>query len=163
MANYGRFPDSELVMIAWIASIPEFTADWVDHELPWDLNVPVENGYVQVTPIGGVPSQDVPLFMSTAQVDCYVNAPSEDRSFRLWAKDIAMQIKMACYDREHVGRAVTPVEQGPEGLLVTYPVCRVYDVYCLTDGHYIESKDNYNFEGWSMDFAITWTFNQQTN
>ena len=163
MANYGRYPDSELVMIGWLSSIPNFTADFVDHELPWDLNVPVNNGYVQVTPIGGTPSQDVPLFRSVAQVDCWVNSPSEDRAFRLYAKDLAMQIKMACYDRVHGPRAVIPVEQGPEGLEVTYPPCRVYDVYCMTDGHAIQSKDNPIFEGWSIDLAITWTFGMQTN
>lgn len=163
MASPGLYPDAELVVCAWILGIPGIQVDAVDHELPWDLNVPVNNGYVQVTVIGGVPNMDVPIFSSMVQVGSWVNAPTEDRIFRLQASSLAKQIQLACYDRVGAQRAVSPAELGPEGFSSEYPNAHVFRAKTLTEPHRMVSKDNPMYEGYSMDMMFDWTWGLKTN
>lgn len=163
MIPIGVYPDAELVICAWIMSIPDIQIGYADWRLPWDLNVPSYDGYAQVTVIGGVPDQNVPLFHTTVQVDTWAEAPSEDRVFRLRASHITKQIQYACWDRQNVGRGVTPVETLDNGNVIQYPGARVYSAYTLTEPHQIQSKDNPLYEGYSMDMAFTWNFGMTTN
>lgn len=158
----GQYPDAELVTSAWIASIPGIQIDAVDHELPWDLPVNVNLGYVQVTVIGGTPSSYAAFFRSMVQVDSWVSAPSEDRVYRLQASNIAKTIQLASIDRKAAERGVAISETLPEGGVVTYPNAHVYTAECLTEPHRMVSKDNPMYEGYSMDLMFTWAWNIST-
>lgn len=159
----GNYPDAELVMCAWLLSIPNINIDYADWRLPWDLDMPNVHGYAQVTVINGAPDQNVPLFHTVAQVDSYVLTPSEDRTYRLKASALAKQIQYACYDRIHVHRVVTPKETLPNGEVITYRPALVESAYTMTEPHQIANKDNAMYEGYSMDMAFTWTCGIDTN
>lgn len=163
MSNVGVYPDAELVICSWISSIPGIEVDYVDHQLPWDLNVPVDNGYVQVTVINGAPDQNVPMFHTVAQIDCWVATPSEDRIYRLKASGLAKSIQYGAYDRVRAQRGLTIVENLPNGDVITYPDAHMFTVTCLSDPHQIVSKDSSFYEGYSMDMTFTWTFGMQVN
>lgn len=157
MLTIGQYPDAELVICAWIMSIPEFSIGYADWRLPWDLDVPSFEGYAQVTVLNGAPDANVPLFHTAVQVDTWVEAPSEDRLYRLQASNLAKGIQYACYDRVNAERGVTPQEILPNGNVVKYPPAHIYTVSTLTDPHQIQSKDNPLYEGYSMDMVFTWT------
>lgn len=156
MANLAVFPDAELVISAWMMSIPNFPV-YADYQLPWDINEPLDNGYIQVTVINGAPDQNVPLFHTVAQIDCWVNAPSEDRYYRLQASGMAKAVQYAAYDRKKAKRGLTLTTALSDGRVIEYPPAHMDTVVCLTEPHRIQSKDNYIFEGYSMDMTFTWT------
>jgi hypothetical protein len=163
MTQLGIYPDALLVSMAWIRSIPGLAADYVDERLPWDLNVPVQNGYVQVTEIGGgAPHQNIPLFSSTIQVDCWVESPSEDRTYRLQASALAQQIIMATYDRQHIGRALSLRAIGPEGMDIEYPNAHVFSAYVVSFVHDMPNTVNPVFAGNTMDMTFTWAWDTHT-
>lgn len=163
MSVIGTYPDAEVVAAAWIMSIPGLTLDLADYQLPWDLNVPVLNGYVQLTVIGGPANQNVPIFTSMLQVDCWVEAPSEDRVFRMQASAIAKQIQYATWDRKNCPRGVTPTPFLSSGTTVTYANAHVSSAYVMQEPHKIQSTDNPMYEGYSMDMMFTWSFNRSAN
>lgn len=163
MADVGNFPDGEVVICAWIRSIPNLSADIVDVQMPWDLNVGNFNGYVQVTVTGGAPDVNLSLFHTVAQVDCWVEAPSEDRYFRMKASDLVKQIQYNAYDRIGAERAVQPVEPLGDGSQVTYRTAHVYTVQTLSEPHRMVSTDNGMYEGYSVDLNVTWTTGIQSN
>lgn len=158
MPAIPTYPDAEMVAAAWIRSIPGIVVDAVDVQFPWDVNVPpAVNGYVQVSSAGGVPDQNVPLFHTTVQVDCWVLAPSEDRIFRLRASALAKQIQYATWDRLKAERGVEVIEQLSDGTFITYPNAHVYTAVCLTDAHPLITAENPSYEAYSFDMMFTWT------
>lgn len=158
MAVIGMYPDAELVISAWVKSIPGIQIDSADDQLPWDLAVnPGVNGYVQVTVLNGAPDPNVPLFHTVAQIDCWTMAPSEDRIFRLRASSVAKQIQYAAYDRKNAERGLTLLEQFPDGNYISYPNAHMYTVECLSEPHKIQSRVNPIYEGYSMDMMFNWT------
>lgn len=163
MPVLGVYPDAEIVAAAWIMSIPNIEIDLADWRLPWDLNTPVHNGYAQVTVIGGVPLKDSPYFESIIQVDCWVEAPSEDRIFRMQASALAKQLQYACLDRKNVKRGVLPQPYLWNGQTITYANAHVASVYCMQEPHRMQSTDNSLYEGYSMDMMFTWTANIDVN
>lgn len=157
MPNLGVYPDAELVICSWIMSIPGIQIDYADWHLPWDLPVAFNNGYAQVTVINGPPEAEVPLFHTVAQVDFWVGAPSEDRVYRAMASGLAKSVQYACYDRVKAQRKVTVQENMPDGTVIRYPNAHVYTAVTLDDPHYIKSRENPFYEGYSMDMRFTWT------
>jgi hypothetical protein len=157
MVNIGIYPDAELVICSWIMSIPGIQVDYADWRLPWDLPVAFHYGYAQVTVINGVPDKEVPLFHTIAQVDFWVGAPSEDRIFRVMSSGLAKSVQYACYDRVRAQRQVIVKETLPNGDIITFPNAHVYTAVTMTEPHYIQSRDNPFYEGYSMDMEFTWT------
>ena len=162
MPNLGVYPDAELVICSWLMSIPGIEIDYADWRLPWDLPVAFDNGYAQVTVIGGTPHDEVPLFHTVAQVDFWVGSPSEDRIFRAKASGLAKAVQYACYDRVRAQRKVVVQEALPNGELITYPNAHVYTVVSMSEPHRIQSKDSAFYEGYSMDMTFSWTSGIQT-
>lgn len=159
------YPDAELVAVAWLNSIPGIQLDYADWRFPWDIEISNDNkyGYLQVTVTGGAPDVNAPYFRSAVQVDAWVASPSEDRQYRLQASKLIKQVQYACLDRKSVKRGVTPVERFPDGTVYLYPAAHVESVYCLSEPHRMQSKDNALYEGYSADFMFTWTTGMQVN
>lgn len=157
----GRFPDGAIVATQWILDIPGIQIDVADTQLPWDLSVPFQYGYAQCSVVGGVPDQNAPAFTTMVQCDFWVEAPSEDRIFRMQAQDMAKQVQLAAYDRKHSKRGVTPKPYEYNGTQIAYQSCHVQDVYCLQEPHDIVSPDNQMYAGCSMDMMFTWVPNIQ--
>lgn len=154
----AMYPDAELVICAWIRSIPGIALDHADWMFPWDLNLPPGwNGYAQVTVLSGAPDQNVPLFHTVAQIDCWTPAPSYDRIFRLRASNLAKQIQYGAYDRLKAHRGVELYEPLPDGNAIEYPSAIVYSAYAMSDPHQIQSPVNQMYCGYSFDMTFNWT------
>jgi hypothetical protein len=123
----------------------------------------MNSGYVQLTVVGGVPLKDAPFFESIMQVDCWVEAPSEDRIFRMQASSIAKQIQFAALDRKNAKRGVTPQPYLWNGETITYAHAHVSSVVCMQEPHRMQSTDNPLYEGYSMDMMFTWAANIVVN
>lgn len=156
----GRYPDGALVAAQWILDIPGIQIDLADTQLPWDLDVPFKYGYAQVNVVGGVPDQNAPFFQTVVQCGCWVEAPSEDRIFRMQANDLAKQIQVAAYGTK-AKRGVTPMPYEYNGTKVTYQTAHVNSVYCMQEPHDIVSPDNAFYTGCAMDLMFTWTLNKE--
>lgn len=159
----GRYPDGAQVAAAWILSVPGIQIDSAGTQLPWDLDVPFTYGYAQLTVVGGVPNQNVPYFQTMVQCDCWVEAPSEDRIFRMQSQDLAKQVQLGGYDRKNTKRGVTPAPYVYNGQQIVYQTAHVESVYTLSEPHDILSPDNQFYAGASFDFMITWTTNIKVN
>src|SRR5260370_17284332 len=79
-----NLPNDELVAIAWIGSIPNFTASIVATQLPetankdgtpaaWVITPP--KGFVTVSVVGGGEDDNLPIYRPVMQVDCWATNP----------------------------------------------------------------------------------------
>lgn len=65
-------PNNGLVAQAWLAQrVTGLTAAMVAGRLPADVTAWADLGFVQVTPVTGVPDVDVPIRKPLVQVDCW--------------------------------------------------------------------------------------------
>lgn len=72
-------PTSDLVGVAWIASIPGIQADKVATNLPRDQLTWKDTGFITVNTIAGDPHLYLPIRRPVVQVDCWGVNPNSDQ------------------------------------------------------------------------------------
>lgn len=105
-----RYATTERVAVAWLASLPTFSAGMVGTELP-DGTTWAATGFLVVTTVGGSSEINYPLAHPRISVQCYAVSP--DTGVPPWnlAGDLAAAIDAGC-------QAATGVEQ-----FLTLPNC----------------------------------------
>lgn len=121
--------NSELVAVAWIASIPGFTAG-VAAQLPQDTSQWTSTGFVTVTVVGGSPHTYLPVRRPVVQVDTWAtqsSTPGRTTSKPPWykANTLAEWIVAETYETDRVCRLLT--------LKPSYPKARVLTLHPLTE------------------------------
>lgn len=154
MADPLFFPTNALVACAWLAQrVPGFDASMVATRLPRDVTQWAENGFVQVTPITGVPDVDIPVRHPLVQVDLWrvtldtqgniTNKPPVAK-----ANIMAECVRVATEDGALYNTKVT--------LPAAYEDAIVLSVYPLSEPTEI-SGDPSGYARVTLDLAFDWT------
>jgi hypothetical protein len=153
-------PNSELVAMAWIASIPStfgtFSANMVATQPPaeqnWPTNVDGIANFITVTGIGGSPMQHTPISQPIIEVTAYATKPGSNKPPWFAANDLLQRIWLATYSKLPgvFGRVLNVVSNG-----VTYAPASCIEAMVHTEPRRLYS-DARNWAKYSMDMSITW-------
>jgi hypothetical protein len=142
---------SDLVAVAWIASIPGLTADGVATQLPSDETKWTANGFVVVpTNVGGTPHTYAPMRRPVCQTECWATVAGSDKLPWGMAANLAEQIRDGTYDRSGFGRPLPITANG-----VQYQTAAVKAVTILTEPRRIWS-DTGDYAGYTFDLLLHW-------
>lgn len=149
-------PNSELVAVAWIASLDNFTPQMVATTLPADVTSGgqpaawVQTGFVTVAVVGGNSDPLLPVKRPVMQVDCWATVPGSSRPPWGQAAALAEAIRYGCWDRVRTPRPLTITANS-----VTYPSAVVQSAYFLTEPRRMYS-DAADYAHYSVDLALSW-------
>ncbi len=115
-------PNTDLVVLAWLASIPGLSSDMCATTLP-DPSAWSEDGFVVVTGGVGGTVLDVPAKAPVVQIDCYATAPGSNKPPWGTAHRLAEHIRAETFQRDRAVRDLE-ISAGP----VTYPPARAAGV-----------------------------------
>ena len=142
---------SDLVAVAWIATVTDLTADGVGTQLPPQDTTWSANGYIVVpVTVGGSPHSTMPVRRPVCQVECWATIPGSGIPPWNRAADLAEQIRIATYDRLNFGRMLAITENG-----VVYPAAMCRSARILTEPRQIWG-DVADYAGYSFDLALQW-------
>ena len=144
-------PNSELVAISYIQTMPGVMADVVSTQPPADETQWGENGCITVTVVGGHPDVGLPVRNPLMQVDMFATNPGSDKIPWFKANALAEQVWMATLDKQQVGRVVSITAGGRE-----YPPAKVLTAFWMTEPRRIYG-DKGDWAHYSGDLAMSWT------
>lgn len=136
----------ELVLIHWLKGVNGVPVNQIGTTLPDVSNTDFQdNGFIQVSSIGGIPDQDTFMQNTTMQIDVWAFTVNSNKA--PWGKafNLAMLIKNGLQD------AARLVET-PDAFHNAY----VHEVRVLIDPRRILG-DEANFARYSFDVALHWT------
>lgn len=141
---------SDLVVSAWLATIPGITADIVGTKLPGDTSLWAPTGFVQVGPeFGpGLPAKYIPLRSPVMQLDTWGVNPDQAEPNWQQAADLAELIWEAAYGNLSLGIPLTLPQPG-------YRQARVQAVFPTTEPHR-ELDDITAYGHYSLDLEFRW-------
>jgi len=73
-------PTSDIVAVAWLATIPGLSSSMVSTNLPQDFTTWSETGFVISNVIAGAPDLYLPVRRPVVQVDCWAVNPNSGKS-----------------------------------------------------------------------------------
>lgn len=117
------YPNSEMVMVEWIRSLPGIHSGRVATLLPGDVSAWSETGFVQVLSLGGAPNRDHALRAPALQISCWGANPDSTKT--PWAKtsELAERIWAGFYDPEFFPYEPTlPAAYSPARVLTGYTI-----------------------------------------
>lgn len=145
------YATTELVAVAYIASLPTLAADGVGMQLPADETTWAENGYVVVpVTVGGAPQSAMPVRRPVVQVECWATNPNSDVLPWGKANQLAEQIVASTFDRDIIARPVYVTFGG-----VAYPQVKVSEAKALSEPRRVWS-DLGDYAGYLLDLQLTW-------
>jgi hypothetical protein len=153
-------PNSEVVAMAWIASIPAafgtFNAQMVATQPPaassWPVNQDGIGNFITVTGVGGSPMLGVPIAQPVIEVKAYATKPGSNKPPWFAANDLLTRIWYASYSKLPgvFGRVLTLQSNG-----VPYAAASVIEAIVHTEPRRIYS-DSQNWAAYSMDMTMAW-------
>lgn len=151
-------PTSELVAIAWLASVPGLTQGMVAAQLPPDADkdgVPAEwvvkgRGFVTVATVGGNPDALLPVRRPVVQVDCWDVKPGSGKPPWGVANALGEAITLATFDRVTIPRPLTITVRG-----VRYPTAVVQGARMVTEFRRI-TDDAGDYARYQGDLWLQW-------
>ncbi len=145
-----NLPNTDLVALAWLASIPGFSSDMVATTLP-DPSAWSADGFVVVTGGVGGTMLDVPAKAPVVQVDCYATAPGSNKPPWGTANRLAEHIRAETFQRDRAVRDLQ-ISAGP----VTYPPARVASARLVTEPRRMYG-DPADWAHVQFDLQLLWT------
>lgn len=144
------YANSELVAMAWIASIPGFTAG-VAAQLPQNTAQWTEHGFVTVLRVGGSPHEYLPVRQPVMQIDVWATQSNGQvtASKPPWYKAAALaeQVFAETFVHDRVCRLLT--------LKPGYPQARVLTATALTEPGRV-SGDQVGTAHFTFDIQFVW-------
>lgn len=142
---------TDLVAVAWLASLPDFSAAMVGSILPRPDNNGVlpwaATGFVQATTVGGGSDMYVPLTSPAIQVDCWATQSNSDLPPYAKANALAESIRWACLDDDNFQGALT--------LRDGYAQARVKSAYLLTEPRRVYA-DEADYGRYLTNLTLNW-------
>lgn len=143
---------TDLVVTAWLATIPGITAAMVGTTLPRpaaDGTVSwADTGFVQATTgVGGTPNKDVPLSSPVVQIDCWATQSNSDLPPRAKANALAMAVWWAAVLNTGI-ETVLALRSG-------YAGARVMSAYLLGEPRPVYG-DPSDYARYTVDMAMNW-------
>lgn len=142
-----------LVTVAWLASLPGFTAAMVggvlpragsDGALPW-----AQTGFVQATmPVGGGSGMYVPMNSPVVQIDCWAAQSNSDLPAWAKANALAETIRWACLAGDATQSALT--------LRSGYAHARVKSAYLVAEPRPVFGDED-DYARYLLNVALNWT------
>lgn len=140
---------TDLVAVAWIASIPGLVADGVATQLPADETKWAANGFVVVpVSVGGSPHSSIPVRRLVVQLETWGTVPGSDRLPWGIPAQLMEQIRFGTYDRTTFGRPLA-IRSGS----VAYPAAHVLGARLMTEPRRIFS-DVGDYAGYVADLML---------
>jgi hypothetical protein len=153
-------PNSELVAIAWIASIPApfgpFSANMVATQPPaeqsWSVNQDGIANFITVTVIGGTPLLGMPIAQPVIEVKAYATKPGSNKPPWFAANDLLERIRLSTMSKLPgvFGRTLTITSNG-----AVYASAACTEAVVHTEPRRIYS-DARNWAAYMMDMSISW-------
>jgi hypothetical protein len=153
-------PNSELVTMAWLASIPGsgFTASMIAATPPPQEKWPASEGistFITMRTVGGTPRPaggQAPLAMPVMEIKCWATRLTSDKPPWFAANNMAEIIRIAMYSRSLgvFGRALTIVQGN-----VTYNPAVVLSTLLHTEPRRILG-DPRNYAVYQFDMGLVW-------
>jgi hypothetical protein len=103
-------PNTDLVAVAWLRSIPGIAPTQVATSLPQDNTTWAGSGFVTVATVGGTPAMYLPVKQPVVQVDCWAVNPSSGRAPWGKANHLAETVRAHIEDTTrtaNIGRRLT--------------------------------------------------------
>lgn len=147
----AKHPTSELVVWAWIATIPGITPAMVSTFLPRDSAAWHPTGYVTVgpsVPIGNTPNRYVPLRELVMEINTWGVVPNTTQPNWESAADLAELIVNAAYDNHGLNTALVMPRAG-------YNTARVTGAWPVTDPER-QQDDIANYAKYELDLGLNW-------
>jgi hypothetical protein len=142
------YPSHDLVAVAFLQSL-DLPADGIDTDLPRDPADWTNQGFIQVTAVGGSPEIDVPVYRPAVQVDVWANRPGSEYPPWNQAGHLAAALVAATYDTDNFGISPTL----PDG----FRTVRVLTAFPLSEPRRI-LDDPAGFARVSLDLALRWVY-----
>lgn len=143
-------PNSELVCISYLQTMPGVTADVIATQPPQDESQWSANGCITVSVVGGHASIDLPVRNPLVQLDFFAVNPNSDKAPWFKAASLAEQVWLATRMRHRVPRNVTITAGG-----AAYPPARVLTAFFMTEPRRIY-RDLGDWAHYSGDLALSW-------
>jgi hypothetical protein len=143
-------PNSDLVAVQWLSTIPGGTADVVASQLPARKSEFSTNGAVVATVVSDPADPDLPIARPVVQIDFYAVTPSSGKP--PWWKPslLAEQVRLAVYDKPSHSRRLNLTAGGMQ-----YPPARVISAVIRTGPRRIWA-DAADYARVQMDVSLTW-------
>ncbi|MDQ3760976.1 MAG: hypothetical protein M3460_04555 [Actinomycetota bacterium] len=141
-------PNVELLAVAWLKSLDGIPTGGVATTLPADPATWSQDGFVQVTSVGGSPAVHTPLRRPVVQLDTWANNPNSLKP--PWGRASALMetIIWGCYQLSSQQRMfVLPHGFGNARLLTAWPVTEPRRV----------PADESGFARYTCDLTMVWT------
>lgn len=142
------YPSHDLVAAGYLSAL-DLPADGIDTDLPPNPADWQDQGFVQVTAVGGPAEIHIPVHRPVVQVDVWCNRANTDTVPWNQAGHLAGALVAALYDSDSVG--VAPIL--PDGFR---PV-RVLSAYPLSAPRRVQG-DPAGFARYTVDVALRWTY-----
>jgi hypothetical protein len=147
---------SELVVAAWIASIPGLSPQMVATTLPPDVTPEgkpapwIQTGFVTISVVGGSPDPYLPVKKPVLQVDAWAAVPGSNKPPWGMANVLIETIRYATLQRTGFNRLLTLTANG-----FAYPSAVVDSAYFLTEPRrdYADAAD---YAHYLCDMQVVW-------
>lgn len=153
-------PNTEVVAMAWIGSIPgqfgNFTPSMVATQPPpeqsWPLNLDGISNFITVTTVGGTPMVGMPIAQPMIEVKAYATKPGSNKPPWFAANNLLQQIWLASMSKLPgvFGRVLTVESNGRP-----YAAACVIEAVVHTEPRRMYG-DQRNWAIYSMDMALSW-------
>jgi hypothetical protein len=153
-------PNTELVAMAWIASIPApfgpFSANMVATQPPaeqsWPGNQDGISNFITVTIVGGTPLLGMPIAQPVIEVKAYATKPGSNKPPWFAANDLLERIWLSTMSKlpGTFGRVLTIESNG-----VTYASASCIEATVHTEPRRLYS-DPRNWACYAMDMSLVW-------
>lgn len=137
-------PNNEMVAVAWIKAMLDITS--VATTLP-DKESWGEDGFVQVSNVGGESNIYVPMREPILSIDCWGWSANSAKPPWNQANNLAEAIRMASFDYDNAGRLLS--------LPGSYPDARVKSVYLTQEPRRVPD-DAGSFAHYQFDMYCGW-------
>jgi hypothetical protein len=140
---------TELVLIAWLGTIPGITPAMVDYALPGKTELWKDTGFITVGPAfgGGHEDPELPVRESLIEIQCYgVNPGTLNPNYQI-ASDLAELVVRAC-EEDHKCNEELVTRDG-------YRRARVTAVWVIRDPERILDEAA-SYGRYDLDLAVRW-------
>lgn len=148
------YPTNALVAAAWIGQrVPGIVAGQVATKLPRDVTTWGAEGFVQVTPVTGMPDVDIPVRHPLVQVDCW--AVTIDGQGNVSTKPPVHKANRLAELIRTATELDTALYSSPVNMPVNYLGAVVLSVYPITEPAEVPD-DPSGYARFTFDLALDW-------